>query len=329
MEARLAGDLPVGPGWQYEPKWDGFRAIARRADGGPVSLTSKSGKPLARYFPDVIATLEALDEPDFALDGELVIPIGDHLSFGALQARLHPAASRVARLVREAPAQYVLFDWPFGTDQPLSRRRKLLEDFHRRTGSDMLILSPATDDVEQAHAWLRRSGGALDGVVAKRLDEPYRAGERAMVKVKQLRTADCVVGGYRETAKGEVGSLLLGLYNHEGRLDHVGFTSAFKAAERRALGPMLRPHCGGPGFTGDKPGGPSRWNGGEEKPWIALRPELVVEVIYDQITDGRFRHGTRFHRWRPDKAPGQCDRSQLVRELRPSQFAEILGEASI
>ena len=327
MEARLAESLPAGEGWHYEPKWDGFRAIARR-DGAGVALFSRSGRSLGRFFPDIVAALEALEERRFEVDGELVVPVGDHLSFGALQARLHPAASRVARLAAEAPAQYILFDClgvsgASHADAPLSVRRAALVAFHRAARSPRLLLSPATTDIEQARAWLHRSGGALDGVIAKRLDEPYRAGERAMIKVKQLRTADCVVGGYRETGKNMVGSLLLGLYDGEGRLDHVGFTASFKAADRRALAHKLAPYRGGPGFTGDRPGGPSRWNGGEEKPWIALKPELVVEVIYDQITDGRFRHGTRFHRWRPDKAPHQCDRSQLIRELRPSELADL------
>ena len=327
MEARLEDELPTGPGWQYEPKWDGFRAIAT-SERGTASLVSKSGKPLGRYFPDIVARIEAIAPSDIVLDGELVIPLGDHLSFGALQARLHPAASRVARLVREAPAQFILFDCLRAggrdlRDLPLRERREALVELHAGWDDPGLILSPATGDPGEARRWLAASGGALDGVVAKRLDEPYRAGERAMVKVKRLRTADCVVGGYRKTAKGEVASLLLGLYDAEGKLDHVGFTSAFGAAERKQLGPVLRSHEGGGGFTGDRPGGPSRWNGGEEKPWVPLRPELVAEVLYDQITGGRFRHGTRFLRWRPDKAPEQCDRSQLVRELRPSELADL------
>lgn len=327
MEARLADALPEGPGWQYEPKWDGFRAIAR-VEGGGVSLTSKSGKPLERYFPDIVELLERAKPGDLILDGELVIPVGDHLSFGALQMRLHPAASRVAKLVKQAPAQFVLFDClrVRGRDlagEPLSERRAALAELHDRIGSADLILSPATTDIAVARRWLAESGGALDGVVAKRLDEPYRPGERAMVKVKQLRTADCVVGGYRENDEGEVASLLLGLYNEGGKLDHVGFTSAFNAEDRAQLGKLVREHRGGPGFTGDAPGGPSRWNNGKERPWVALDDKLIAEVVYDQITDGRFRHGTRFLRWRPDKAPRQCDRSQLVRELRPGELRDI------
>lgn len=327
MEARLAQALPEGPGWQYEPKWDGFRAIAS-VTRGAVSLASKSGKPLGRYFPDIVALLEAATPGEFVLDGELVIPVGDHLSFGALQARLHPAASRVAKLVKEAPAQFILFDClKIGrrdlTGKPLAERRGALEALHGKIGNADLILSPATSDIAVARRWLEASGGALDGVVAKRLDEPYRPGARAMVKVKQLRTADCVVGGIRETEAGEVASLLLGLYDKEGKLDHVGFTSAFAAEDRTALTEVVRPHLGGPGFTGNAPGGPSRWNGGKEKPWVPLDGRLVAEVVYDQITDGRFRHGTRFLRWRPDKAPKQCDRTQLVRELRPGELGDI------
>lgn len=327
MEARLHETLPTGPGWQYEPKWDGFRALAR-GTADHVELISRSGKPLGRYFPDIVALLDGVRKRPFLVDGELVVPVGDHLSFGALQARLHPAASRVERLARETPAQFILFDClgRNGRDligRPLSERRAELEDFHAAHAVPGLLLSPATIDPGEAAGWLRRSGGALDGVVAKRLDEPYRGGERAMVKVKQLRTADCVVGGYRENDKGEIASLLLGLYDDRGLLDHVGFTSSFEAAQRRELADIVRPHGGGEGFTGDRPGGPSRWSGGREKPWKPLRPVLVVEVLYDQITDGRFRHGTRFHRWRPDKEPRCCDRSQLVRELKPGELADL------
>ena len=326
MEARLAEQLPEGEGWQYEPKWDGFRAIAEVGRSG-VILHSKSGKPLGRYFPDIVASVEAAVPSGTTLDGELVIPVGEHLSFGALQARLHPAASRVARLAAEAPAQFILFDClrRDGSDfeaEPLARRRLALAELHRSLARSDLILSPATTDIAGARAWLEASGGALDGVVAKRLDEPYRRGERAMVKIKQLRTADCVVGGYRENAAGDVVSLLLGLYD-AGRLDHVGFTSTFAKADRSALAALLWRHRGEAGFTGDAPGGPSRWNGGKERPWTPLDGRLVAEVVYDQVSEGRFRHGTRFLRWRPDKDPRQCDRSQLIRELRPAELRTI------
>ncbi len=332
MEARPVDALPDEPGWQFEPKWDGFRALAER-DGDAVRLWSKSGKPLGRYFPDVVEMLSALAEKRFLLDGELIIPVGDHLSFDALQARLHPAASRVERLAREAPAQLMLFDClRLGrrelASRPLAERREALERFHAASSNRALLLSPRSLAVAEAEGWLARAGGALDGVVAKRLDAPYLYGERAMLKIKQLRTADCVVGGYRRSEKGAVASLLLGLFDEDGRLDHVGFASAFPADARARLAPLLAAAEGPPGFTGDAPGGPSRWSGGVAKPYVALRHALVVEVIYDQVTAGRFRHGTRFLRWRPDKAPAGCTHGQLVRELRPAELATIAGMES-
>ncbi|MEN3746726.1 ATP-dependent DNA ligase [Sphingomonas sp. HF-S3] len=328
MEARLVAALPDGEGWQFEPKWDGFRAIAVR-DGDAVNLWSRSGKPLDRYFPDIVAMLAALPCDRFTLDGELIIPIGDALSFAALQARLHPAASRVAKLVAEAPAQFMLFDCLAldGEDlsaRPLSERRAALAGFHSQAGRGDLLLSPASSDVRHARRWLARSGGALDGVIAKRLDEPYRFGERAMAKVKQLRTADCVVGGYRRTDTGEVASLLLGLFDEDGRLDHVGFVSGLSRAVRAELGPVLKEHEGEPGFTGNAPGGPSRWKGGKGHPWTSLRHDLVAEVDYDQVTGNRFRHGTRFRRWRPDKDAASCTFDQLARELRPAELETLL-----
>lgn len=328
MEAKLAGELPHPPGWQYEPKWDGFRALAQR-DGDAIEIWSKSGKPLARFFPEMVAALAALPERRFLLDGELVIAIGERLSFDALQARLHPAASRIARLSQETPAQLILFDCLQAgsrdlAGEPLSARRKALERFDVSLRTDRILLSPASNDREAALDWLSQSGGALDGVIAKPLNAPYAAGERAMVKVKQRRTADCVVGGYRETEGGSVASLLLGLYDDVGRLDHVGFTSSFPARDRAALLQKLVPHRGGPGFTGDAPGGPSRWNGGKANPYVPLKHELVLGVLYDQVTAGRFRHGTRLLRWRPDKAPAQCTRDQLVRELSPAELLALI-----
>ena len=216
MEALLAAELPEGEGWQYEPKWDGFRCLARR-EGEEVTLTSKSGKPLARYFPDILLMLQQLKEKQFLLDGELIIPVGDALSFDALQLRLHPAESRVRKLANETPAELMAFDLlelsgkPL-TQEPLSERRRALEKFLQKNKAPGLYLSPATRDRSAALEWLHRSGGALDGVIAKRLDLEYRPGERAMIKVKQQRTADCVVGGFRYAEKKkEVGSLLLGL----------------------------------------------------------------------------------------------------------------------
>jgi ATP-dependent DNA ligase len=330
MEALLAAELPDGDGWQYEPKWDGFRCIARR-DGDKVEMISRSGKPLGRYFPEVLHMLGRVKERRFTLDGELVIPLSDRLDFEALQARLHPAQSRVRRLAKDTPAQLMLFDViELGGESldamPLSDRRRALEKFYKANAVDGLLLSPATGDRDDALGWLKRSGGALDGVVAKRLDQPYRFGERAMVKVKQLRTADCVVGGFRYAEKKhEVGSLLLGLYDEEGLLHHVGFTSGIPAKERPELTKTLEDLIEAPGFTGSAPGGPSRWSTGRTGQWEPLQPKLVVEVRYDQVTGRRFRHGTALLRWRPDKAPRQCTFEQLSPELKPSEIKELFG----
>ena len=333
MEAKLVDALPEHDGWQYEPKWDGFRAIIVK-DGRTVDIWSKSGKPLGRYFPEIVRLVVDLDEPRFILDGELIIPVGDALSFDALQARLHPAASRIERLSRETPAQLMLFDClAIGANDlsslPLHERRAALVAFHADRVRADLLLSPASTAIETAREWLRASGGALDGVVAKRLDDPYRSGERAMLKVKQRRTADCVVGGFRRVKDGrKVASLLLGLYGADGRLDHVGFCSGIGDADRPALTKRLEPLVKAPGFDGKAPGGPSRWNGGRESEWEPLRPELVVEVLYDQVTAERFRHGTRLLRWRSDKSPAQCTMDQLMHELRPAELATVIRPAS-
>jgi ATP-dependent DNA ligase len=330
MEALLAAELPAGGNWQYEPKWDGFRCLARR-DRGNVELISKSGKSLGRYFPEVLETLSSLEQQRFLLDGELIVAVADVLSFDALQLRLHPAESRVRKLANESPAELMLFDMleVGGEDvagKPLSERRQELERFHESIDEPQLKLSPATRDRDTALRWLERSGGALDGVIAKRLDQPYRSGERAMVKVKPERTADCVVGGFRYAEKKSVvGSLLLGLYDDEGLLHHVGFTSAIAAKERDALTATLEKLVEPPGFTGNAPGGPSRWRTARSAQWEPLKPQLVVEVKYDQVTARRFRHGTSIVRWRPDKDPRQCTFDQLKPELRPSELKEIFG----
>ena len=330
MEALLAAELPAGEGWQFEPKWDGFRCLARR-DGDEVTLTSKSGKPLARYFPEVAEMIGSLKAKQFLLDGELIIPVGDALSFEALQLRLHPAESRVRRLASETPAEFMAFDLleldgESLADQPLGKRRKALEKFFDKNRVPALHLSPMTSDRDVALGWLKRSGGALDGVIAKRSGLEYRPGERAMIKVKQQRTADCVVGGFRYAEKKhEVGSLLLGLYGEDGLLHHVGFTSAIPAAERPTLTKELEELIAPPGFTGNAPGGPSRWNTERTTQWQPLKPKLVVEVRYDQVTGGRFRHGTALLRWRPDKDPKQCTFDQLAPELRPSELKELFG----
>ncbi len=319
MEAQSVTELPVGPEWQYEPKWDGFRCLAFR-DGKTVELRSKSGQPLGRYFPEVVSALLEADAPRFVLDGEIVVPVGRSLSFDALLLRIHPAASRVAKLARETPARLIVFDLLVddrGRDlsaTPLVERRSALERFAREQvkGVDRIELSPATTDIARARRWLDGHAGT-DGVIAKRLDLPYMAGDRTgMRKIKRLKTADCVVGGFRYASKGRVvGSLLLGLYDDHGQLDHVGFTSSLNADERRELTPRLERLVGGQGFTGRKPGGPSRWSTRRSSEWEPLRPDLVVEVQYDHFTNGRFRHGTKFLRWRPEKAPRQCTIDQI------------------
>jgi ATP-dependent DNA ligase len=322
MEARLVEALPEGGGWQFEPKWDGFRCLVFK-QGDAVALISKSGKPLARYFPEVAVAIAALPVEHVVLDGELLIPDGATLSFAALQMRLHPAESRIRKLAAATPARLMLFDclWFEGdlAARPLSERRAALERFHAAHRSETLRLSPMTVDHAVAQRWLDGAGGALDGVVAKRRDEPYQPGERAMLKIKVQRTADCVVGGFRYAAKKrEVGSLLLGLYDEAGLLHHVGFTSAIAAADRPALTKRLEALVEAPGFTGDAPGGPSRWSTERSAEWQPLRPELVAEVRYDHVTGHRFRHGTGFLRWRPDKAPQQCTMAQLGEEARPA-----------
>lgn len=329
MEALLVEELPTGPEWRFEPKWDGFRCIAVR-HGGEVALWSRSGKPLGRYFPEILAMVEALPGGDLTLDGELIIETPGGLSFDALSQRLHPAERRIRKLSFETPARFMAFDLlRLGkedlADQTLEARRRKLETFVSKAAQPALLLSPQTDDRTLAEEWLSRAGGALDGVVAKRADEPYRAGERAMLKIKRHRSADCVVGGYREDAKGDgVASLLLGLYGDDGLLHHVGFCSSFKAAERRAWAAELAPLRGGEGFTGNRPDKASRWARERTTEWIALRSELVVEVLYDQVTGGRFRHGTRLLRRRPDKRPDQCRCEQLRHPLTPLELAELL-----
>lgn len=331
MEARQVDVLPDGKGWQFEPKWDGFRCLAGRK-GPKVELLGRSGKSLSRYFPEMIEALARIDHRRFVLDGELVIPVGSSLAFEALQMRLHPAQSRVLRLAQETPSLLIVFDMledTMGTDlrgEPLVQRRAALEQFFTKLEENpRLRLSPRTTRLAEARKWLARAGrGALDGVVAKRLDQSYRAGERAMLKIKHLRSADCVIGGFRyASGKKEVGSLLLGLYNEAGLLDHVGFTSALAGLDRSALTRKLTRLRGG-GFTGDAPGGPSRWSTERSARWEPVKPQLVVEVQYDHVTGRRFRHGTAFLRWRPDKEPRDCSFEQLVREGRPSHVMRLL-----
>jgi ATP-dependent DNA ligase len=320
MEARSVDEIPVGGEWQYEPKWDGFRCLVFR-DGKNVFLQSKAGQPLARYFPDIVTQIQALKTGHFVLDGELVIPIGNTLSFDELQLRLHPAASRVQKLAKAHPALLIVFDLLADSAgksllaAPLRERRRKLEAFARENlkTKSRVRLSPATKQLTTAKKWFDKVGGNLDGIVAKQIDAAYASGERtAMVKVKQIRTADCVVGGFRYATDSRLlGSLLLGLYDDDGLLHHVGFTSAFKTSERRELTRKFEALKKKPGFTGNAPGGPSRWSTERSAEWEPVDPRAVVEVTYDHFTSGRFRHGTKILRWRRDKAPRQCTFEQV------------------
>jgi ATP-dependent DNA ligase len=320
MEARSIDQIPSADSWQYEPKWDGFRCLAFR-DGDDIFLQSKAGQPLGRYFPDIVRALGGLKAKRFVLDGELVVPIGGDLSFDELQLRLHPAASRVQRLAAQHPALFVVFDLLAGTDGKsflntlLRERRSRLEKFGQEffPNEKQVRLSPATNDLRQAQKWFEKVGGNLDGIIAKRADAAYASGERtAMVKIKQIRTVDCVIGGFRYASGARlIGSLLLGLYDRDGLLHHVGFTSAFKASERRSLTKKFEALKKPPGFTGRAPGGASRWSTERSGEWEPVDPKMVVEVTYDHFTGGRFRHGTKIVRWRPDKASRQCTLDQV------------------
>jgi len=320
MDALLVSEIPAGANWEYEPKWDGFRCLAFR-DGKNIELQSKSGQTLGRYFPEIVAALLKLKASKFVLDGELVIPVKGGLSFDDLLQRIHPAASRVTKLSQSTPAQFIVFDLlvdEAGTplyESPLSKRRQKLESFAKKhlAKNERIELSPKTDNIAIAREWLATTGMKLDGVIAKRLDMPYRSGERdGMQKVKRMRTADCVVGGFRYATKGKVvGSLLLGLYDEAGLLHHIGYTSSFNEGEKKELTKKLEPLIGPPGFTGNKPGGPSRWSTKKTSEWEPLKTKLVVEVQYDHFSGGRFRHGTKFLRWRPDKKPKACTIDQV------------------
>jgi ATP-dependent DNA ligase len=325
MEARTVAEIPEGEGWQYEPKWDGFRCLAFR-DGKTVKLQSKSGQPLERYFPELVAALLDLEAKQFVLDGEIIVPVDGALSFDDLLQRIHPAASRILKLSVERAAQLIVFDILADekgkslVERPLEARREQLEAFAKRflKANDSIRLSPATAEMPVVRKWFRAVGSGLDGVIAKRLDMPYMSGDRTgMVKVKHHRTADCVVGGFRYAEKARViGSMLLGLYDDDGLLHHVGFTSAFTAKERSEFTPKLEKLIKPPGFTGQAPGGPSRWSTKRSTEWEPLSPKLVVEVEYDHFTNGRFRHGTKLLRWRPDKAPRQCTLDQVGPEKK-------------
>ena len=367
-EAKSVDTLPHASGWLYEPKWDGFRCLAFR-QGDEVILQSKAGQPLGRYFPEIVAALLALPERKFVLDGEIVIRSGAGLDFDALLQRIHPAASRIQRLSQETPSTYMVLDLLVDSkgrslaDRPLSGRRMALQEFakenievevdHKRSkkenpqaalNSERIMLSPASSDFSTAEKWmLEGATSGWDGVVAKRLDCEYMSGERTgMVKIKRIRTADCVVGGFRwarakASASGskeaqtdpksadsekrpteEVGSLLLGLYNKKGELDHIGFSASFTREERKKLKSILKPLMGGEGFSGKAPGGPSRWTrDARDTEWFPLKPKLVGEFQYDHFSGGRFRHGTKFLRWCPEKKPDQC----TMEQIRPGKKA--------
>jgi ATP-dependent DNA ligase len=321
MEARSVETIPRGKQWQYEPKWDGFRCLVFR-DGRSVELQSKSGRPFTRYFPELVEAVGALKPSRFVLDGEIVVPEGTGFSFDNLLQRIHPADSRIRKLAAETPALLIVFD--LLVDErgrelhklSLAERRPALEHFARQhlSGARSIRLSPVTTDRAKAERWLTGGAGALDGVIAKRRDFAYRAGEReGMQKIKNLRTADCVVGGFRYGVRSEyVASLLLGLYAEDGKLNHVGFTATITKETRPALTEKLEKLISPPGFTGDAPGGPSRWSTERSAEWKPLRPKLVAEVCYDHFSGGRFRHGTKLLRWRPDKAPRQCTYDQVL-----------------
>jgi ATP-dependent DNA ligase len=332
MEALSVDAIPTGPEWQYEPKWDGFRCLAFR-DGKRVELQSKSGQSLTRYFPELVEALLAVRAKKFVLDGEIVVPENSGFSFDALLQRIHPAQSRVAKLAAETPALFIVFDLLVShtgrklTDEPLIERRKSLEAFALSflKKQKTIRLSPVTAKLAEARKWFARVGSALDGIIAKRRDLPYASGSRdAVQKIKNHRSADCVVGGFRyNEGKNVVGSLLLGLYNNEGLLDHVGFTSNIAKEDKPALTKKLEKLISPPGFTGDAPGGPSRWSTARSAIWQPLKPKLVVEVSYDHFSGGRFRHGTSLLRFRPDKAVKQCTMEQV--KQKAAKLMKLLG----
>jgi ATP-dependent DNA ligase len=343
MLAKLATELPEGEGWLYEPKWDGFRALVFR-DGDEIYLQSRESKPLDRYFPELIEPLRAQAPRRCVLDGEIVIAGERGLDFDALLLRIHPAASRIKLLAEQTPASFVAFDLIFEESDdlrpaPQEERRRRLE---RALGEARppIYLTPATRDRALAQDWFARFEGAgFDGVVAKRLDQPYQPDKRAMVKVKHARTADCVVAGFRWHKNGPgtmVGSLLLGLYDDAGKLHHTGVTAAFTAAQRRELVGELEPSRAGAAenhpwrewadWAGDQhmPGASSRWNRGKDLSWEPLRIERVCEVAYDHLQGDRFRHATTFQRWRPDKTPSECRYDQLE-ETPPAELRQIFA----
>lgn len=328
MEARVRTALPEGE-WAYEPKWDGFRALAW--SGPDERIDSRNSKPLLRYFPELEPALAMLP-PATVVDGEVVVVIDDVLAFGQLQQRLHPARSRIELLADRIPAEFVAFDLLAheGRDlreAPFRERRQQLEELCAGLDAPWR-LTPSTTDRDEGERWFREYEAAgCDGIVAKRLDGPYVEGERAMLKVKHRRTADVVVGGYREHKDGgRIGSLLLGLYDDEDELHFVGHCSGFSDHDRVELLELFSRHRDDDPFGEDarRPGEPSRWTGDKDLSWVPVRPGVVVEISYDQLTDGRFRHATRFERWRPDKDAGECTYEQLARPEGPG-FSEVVS----
>jgi len=342
MLAKLTRELPEGDGLFYEPKWDGFRCIVFR-DGDDVVLGSRNEKPLTRYFPELVESLRANVPERCVIDGEIVIAGPGGLDFDALSQRIHPAESRVELLSRTTPASFVAFDLLALGDsdlqaEPYSARRARLEGA-LKSAKPPVHLTPVTTRPEVARDWFARFEGAgLDGVVVKSGETHYQPDKRVMMKVKHERTADCVVGGFRWHKSGAVvGSLLLGLFDGDGVLNHVGVASGFSAARREEFVGVLEPYRedasrshpwlaeGAP--EGRVPGGQSRWSSGKDLSWEPLRPELVVEVAYDHLQVDRFRHATSFVRWRPDRDPGSCTYSQLDTPV-PTEFKDVFGTAS-
>jgi len=324
MLSAPADGIPKGDSWEYEPKWDGFRTLVFR-DGDEVALISRGARPMTRYFPELLPALRELREQQVVLDGELVVVAEHGLDFGALQQRIHPADSRVRMLSQATPAWFVAFDLLAvgGKDlrgEPLGDRRKALERLLKGV-KQPIFLTPYTREHATAESWFERFEGAgLDGVMAKSWNGTYVPGKRLWVKIKHQRTADCVVIGWRKTNDGTtLGSLLLGLYDKKGTMHYVGHTSSFSAAERKELIAKLKPltteipESEWKANPGRMPGGLSRWSRGKDTEWVAVRPELVCEVAYDKLeARERFRHATRFLRWRTDKQPRKCDFEQIA-----------------